>query len=314
MRAVRCVDSAAAVVEVDEPSGPGVKVRVVSSGICGSDHHLVELFNLPVTLGHEFAGVTDDGTAVAVEPIDPCWSCAPCRDGNYHRCVRGPATIIGIGRDGGMADTCVVPESAIVALPVGLAVRDACLVEPLAVAVHGVRRGEIRAEHRVGVVGAGAIGLTAVAASRAVGATVDLAARHDHQRLAGERLGALEMDAAAHDRYDVVIEAAGTKESMAQAVRAAAPGGTVVLLATYWGGLQVPAFEACNKEVTMVPAFQYNRVNDVREVEVAASLLASTPTIAEALITHRFPLDAAAEAFAVARDRSAGAIKVILEP
>lgn len=122
------------------------------------------------------------------------------------------------------------------------------------------------------------------------------------------------MAASANGKYDVVIEAAGTTESMEQAVRATAPGGKVVMLATYWGGLQVPAFDMCGKEVSLVPAWQYNRDDDARDVDVAASLLATTPSIADTLITHRFPLDAAAEAFAVARDRTAGAIKVVLEP
>jgi threonine dehydrogenase-like Zn-dependent dehydrogenase len=313
VRAVRCVEKTASVVDVAAPTGPGVRVRVASSGICGSDLHLVSLFGMPVTLGHEFAGHLDDGTAVAVEPIDPCRRCQPCLDGNYHQCVRGPGMILGVGRDGGMADVCVVPEGSIVALPSGLEARDACLVEPLAVAVHGVRRGGVRSEHRVCVIGAGSIGLCAVAAVAAVGASVDLVARHDHQRLAGERLGARSTGAGADNRYDVVIEAAGTNESMTQAVRAAAPG-TVVMLATYWGGLQVPAFDLCNKEVALVPAFQYNVANGVGDIELAAALLASMPAIAETLITHRFPLDAATEAFAAARDRSAGAIKVVLEP
>jgi 2-desacetyl-2-hydroxyethyl bacteriochlorophyllide A dehydrogenase len=289
-------------------------VRIVSSGICGSDHHLVELFPLPVTLGHEFAGFTDDGTAVAVEPIDPCRSCEPCLAGEYQRCVQGPAMIIGIGLDGGMADVCLVPENSIVPLPAGLDVRDACLVEPLAVAVHGVRRGRVRSDHRVGVIGAGTIGLCAVAALAPTGATVELAARHDHQRAAGDLLGAAEMPARTKGRYDVVIEAAGTSESMESAVRAAKPGGTVVMLATYWSGLQVPAIELCSKEVSLVPASQYSSADGVRDVELAASLLATTPAVAQTLITHRFPLDAATEAFAVARDRTAGAIKVVLEP
>jgi 2-desacetyl-2-hydroxyethyl bacteriochlorophyllide A dehydrogenase len=314
MKAVRRIDEAAAVVDVDPPTEPGVRVRVASSGICGSDLHLVDLFPLAVTLGHEFAGYLDDGTAVAVEPIDPCGECVACVDGEYQRCVRGPGIIIGIGRDGGMAEQCVVPERAIVALPSEIAISDACLVEPLAVAVHGVRRGGIREGDQVGIVGAGTIGLCAAAAARPLGASVDLAARHDHQRAAGDRLGAGEMDPRADNRYDVVIEAAGTSKSMRQAVRATRPGGTVVMLATYWGGLEVPAIEVCSKEVTMVPASQYSQAGGVRDVEVAAALLAGTPDIATTLITHRFPLDAAAEAFAVARDRTAGAIKVVLEP
>lgn len=315
MKAVRSVDATASVVDVETPIGPGVSVRVASSGICGSDLHFIDHFPLPVTLGHEFAGYLDDGTAVAVEPIDPCGRCAACAKGAYQLCDRGPAMTIGIGRDGGMAEHCVVPQSAIVALPDGLDVRDACLVEPLAVAVHGVRRGRIRAEDRVAVIGAGTIGLCAVAAIGNVGATADLAARHEHQREAGERLGAATTDRSAHARYDVVIDAAGTSESVHQAVRTTASGGTVVLLATYWGGLEVPAFELCSREISLVPAMQYNRADDgTREVDVAASMLANNPEIAQTLITHRFPLDAATEAFAVARDRTSGAIKVVLEP
>ena len=67
--------------------------------------------------------------------------------------------VIGVGIDGGMAEECIVPESSIVALPSGLSPRDACLVEPLAVAVHGIRRGDVRAAEQVAIVGGGAIGL-----------------------------------------------------------------------------------------------------------------------------------------------------------
>jgi 2-desacetyl-2-hydroxyethyl bacteriochlorophyllide A dehydrogenase len=314
MKAVRCKDAAATVVDVPEPSRAGLRVRIASAGICGSDLHLVGTFPLPSTLGHEFAGYLDDGTPVAVEPLDPCWGCDPCASGEYHRCVRGPGMIIGIGHDGGMAEVCVVPESSIVALPAGLDARDGCLVEPMAVAVHGVRRGGVRTGHRVGVVGAGSIGLCAVATARAVGSQVELAARHDHQRAAGEALGATPMAADAADRYDVVIDAAGTSESIADCVRAAKPGATVLMLATYWDGLKVPAFDLCGKEVSLVPAAQYSRVGDVRDIDVAATILAKSKHVADVLITHRFPLDAAAEAFAVATARGSGAIKVVLEP
>ncbi|HEX7095444.1 MAG TPA: zinc-binding dehydrogenase, partial [Acidimicrobiales bacterium] len=116
-------------------------------------------------------------------------------------------------------------------------------------------------------------------------------------------------------KYDVVIEAAGTADALATAVERCRPGGTVVLLGTYWtGGVEMPGQALCMKEVSLVPASMYGRVGPSRDMEVAASLLASQPEIASTLITHRFPLDAAAEAFVAARDRAAGAIKVVLEP
>jgi 2-desacetyl-2-hydroxyethyl bacteriochlorophyllide A dehydrogenase len=263
-------------------------------------------------MGHEFAGTLADGTPVAIEPITPCLECAACRGGDTQRCVRGPAMVLGVGVDGGMADECVVPESCLVRLPQGVAPRDACLVEPLAVAVHGVRRGHVHGNQRIGVIGGGSIGLATVVAAQAAGAEVDLAARHDRQRAAGDRLGA---GVLGEREYDVVIEAAGTSAAIAQAVERCRPGGTIVMLGSYWDGdVAVPGQALCMKEISLVPASMYGRVGPSRDIEVAATILASRPEIAETLITHRFPLDAAVEAFATARDRSAGAIKVVLEP
>jgi threonine dehydrogenase-like Zn-dependent dehydrogenase len=91
-----------------------------------------------------------------------------------------------------MADEIRVPARALVPLPSGIALRDALLVEALAVVVYALRRSGLRADQRVAVVGGGTIGLCAVAAARARGAEVALVARHDAQREAGERLGATE--------------------------------------------------------------------------------------------------------------------------
>ena len=314
MKAVRCVKHQVHVVDVPVPQGAGVRVRIASAGICGSDLHMVEAYPLRATLGHEFAGWLDDGTPVAIEPLDPCWDCSACLNGDYHRCVRGVASILGVGLDGGMAEQCLVAPSSIVRLPSGLDVRDACLVEPMAVAVHGIRRGAIRAGHRVAVVGAGAIGLCAVLSARATGAQVDLAARHDNQRNAGQKLGAGQLQEGAAEDYDVVIDAAGTDQSMRQCVALARAGGRIVMLGTYWDGLQLPADELCRREIDLVPAIQYNRAGPARDVDIAAALIANHPIIGQALITHRFPLEAAADAFATARERSNGAIKVVLEP
>jgi threonine dehydrogenase-like Zn-dependent dehydrogenase len=310
MRAVRCVAGAPTVVDSPSGSSEGVAVQVVSAGICGSDLHLLD-WNLPVVMGHEFAGRLADGTPVAVEPLAPCGTCAACREGNYQRCVTGPAMDMGVGRDGGMAEQCVVPATTLVKLPSGLEPRDACLVEPIAVGVHGVRRGHVHGGERVAVIGGGAIGQSALVAAQAAGAYVDLAARHEQQREVTARLGAGEI---AGD-YDVVLEAAGTADALGQAVELCRPGGTVVLLGTYWHGtVDMPGQTLCMKEVSLVPASMYGRAGAARDIDVAATLLAARPEIAPALVTHRFPLDAVAEAFATARDRAAGAIKVVLEP
>jgi threonine dehydrogenase-like Zn-dependent dehydrogenase len=309
VRAVRCTEGVAAVVEVPLPEGDGIRIRVASVGICGSDLHL-EQWNLPSTLGHEMAGFLPDGKAVSVEPMAPCGSCPECQSGSYNLCQLGPSMLIGTGRDGGMADECLVPASAIVPLAGGVPVGDACLVEPLAVAVHGIRRGRVGPGDRVAVVGGGSIGQLSLVAAQAVGATVDLEARHDHQRAVAQELGAGDVT----DRYDVVVESAGTESALLRSVELCRPGGRVVLLGTYWDTAALPGLQIGMTEIDLVPASMYARAGSVRDVDVAARLLADRPELGRLVITHRFPLDAVREAFAAGRDRSSGAIKVVLEP
>jgi threonine dehydrogenase-like Zn-dependent dehydrogenase len=311
MRAVQTRGKTVELVELPAPRGEGVRVRVASAGICGSDLHLLAGGSLGErVLGHEVAGTAEDGTPVAIEPLSPCGGCAPCVRGDYNLCERGPAMIHGVGCDGGMADEMRVPARALVRLASGVALADAFLVEPLAVVLHGLRRAGLRGGERVAVVGGGAIGLCAVAAARAAGAEVALVARHDAQRAAGERLGASGEPAGS---YDLVVEAAGSESAFARAAELARPGGRVSLMGTYWTPVPFPGFALCLKEVDVIPASLYARAGATRDVDAAAALLAATPELPRTVITHRFPLEAAPEAFATARDRRSGAIKVVLE-
>ncbi|MTB22165.1 MAG: alcohol dehydrogenase catalytic domain-containing protein, partial [Actinobacteria bacterium] len=286
MRAVRCPEGLPTVVDIPEPTGDGVLVTVASAGICGSDLHLLS-FGLPATFGHEFAGTLADGTPVAVEPIDPCHVCDACIDGNTQLCVRGPSMAFGVGRDGGMAEKVLVPISSIARLPVGVAASNGCLVEPLAVAVHGVRRGNIRGSDRVAVIGGGTIGQTALVVAQQTGAKVDLSARHERQIEAATRLGAGSLDG---NGYDVVIEAAGTASALAEAADRCRPGGTIVLLGSYWDGtVEMPGMAIGMKELTLVPAVMYGRSGPSRDVDVAATILAQRPELSDIIVTHRFP-------------------------
>jgi threonine dehydrogenase-like Zn-dependent dehydrogenase len=308
MRAVRSTIDGPAVVEVDEPTGDGVLMDVVSSSICGTDLGFVAMGPQDWTFGHEFAG-TVDGVAFAVEPNAYCGACHECRAGHTNRCT-GEHANLGIFVDGGLADRALVPERCLVALPDGLDVADACLIEPGGVAWHGVRRAALQPGERIVVVGGGSIGLLAVAAARRMGHDVDLEARHPHQRAAGERLGA----GTPSGEYDVVIEAAGTDSGLARCSELVRPGGRVILLGVYHGLVPVPGVPTLVKEIVWVGAMAYGRHDGIREVDEVAAMLAADEDIARTLITHRFPLDEAAEAFRVAADRASGAIKVALHP
>ncbi|MDG1944901.1 MAG: alcohol dehydrogenase catalytic domain-containing protein [Halioglobus sp.] len=312
MKAVRCCDKQVQVLDVPAPTGEGVTINVRSAGICGSDLHMVNAgFKLPSTLGHEVAGTLKDGRAVALEPVAPCGHCDMCVRGNYEYCRLSAGMVYGIGRDGGMAEQIIVPERSIVFLPNNVSASDACLVEPLAVAAHGIRMLDLKPDSRVAVIGAGAVGLAAAAVLTPFVATVDIAARHDAQKKAGEQLGA-GLDPSGE--YDFVLECAGTSDALAQAARLSKPGAIIVLLANYWEEVVFPGFEICLKGLKLFASYMYGRQGLVRDVEIAAQLLAQRPELPDIFITHRLPLDAAAEAFAIAGNRQAGAIKVVLEP
>ena len=310
MRAVRHTERGIEVRQVPPPTGPGVRVRVRSSSICGTDLVMTRGAPFPFTLGHEFAGVLDDGTAVAVEPIDSCGTCDQCAVGNHQRCRLGMEVFYGMGADGGLCDEVVVPPRCLHPLPPELPVADACLVEPTAVALHGLRAAGVEAGQRVAVIGGGSIGLLAVAGAKAAGADVDLLARHPAQIDAGRRLGA----GAPQGEYDLVVDAAGSSAALASALELARPGGAVLLLAVYFGEVPLLGVPLLSKEVTVLNAMAYSHHAGGSDFGAAVALLAAHPEIADTLITQRFPLDEAAEGFRTAADRAAGSIKVVLEP
>jgi len=310
MKAVRGKQGWVDLVDVDEPPGHGELLTMRSASICGSDFRYLE-FGSDFVLGHELAGVREDGTAVAVEGLFGCGTCEVCRSGRYNLCPAAIAGSLGALADGGMAEQFRAPAAHLIPLPDGLRVEDGSLVEPASVSWHGVRLGGTSAGRRVGVVGGGAVGLLAVAAARAQGADeIALEARYDHQRSIGERLGAR---VGCDGLYDVVVEAAGSPEALQRCTELVAPGGSIVILGVHLGPLPLDYHTIFMKEARIVPSLGYCTHAGGRDMEQAAQMLADRPEIANALVTHRFPLEDAEEAFRVARDRKAGAIKVVVE-
>jgi 2-desacetyl-2-hydroxyethyl bacteriochlorophyllide A dehydrogenase len=311
MRAVRSTDSGVQVIDVPPPDREGVRVRVRSAGICGSDLEMVRTGLSNSTIGHEIAGELDDGTAVAVHPFVACGDCEQCRAGRPYLCRMTMDTMLGVFTDGGMTDELVVDESCLAPLPEDVRVEDASLVEPTAVALHACNRAGVTDGMRVGVVGAGTVGLLCAAVARHLGADVGISARHDAQRNAAETFG-IATDVPRN--CDVVIDAAGTTSGFDDAVRRCRRAGTLVLVSTTWEAIPISFLNAQMREQTIIPAFVYGEAHGQREFDTAVGILADHPEIAPAMITHRFGLDEAPHAFEVAGDRAQGAIKVVLHP
>ena len=312
MKAVRSRDGGVAVVDVDEPPGMGEEVLDMrATSVCGSDLSYIRMGSTDI-LGHELAGLRADGTPVVVEAIYGCMECAQCQRGAYNLCPTHHTRALGIGADGGMAQHFRAPTERLVPIPSGLDLRDACIVEPTSVSWHALRLADTGPGKRVAVVGAGALGLLAVAGARRMGAEdVALEARHSHQREAGERLGA---HIGTSGTYDVVVEAAGSPESLAQCAQLVGPRGIISVLGVHFGPVQLDWMPLFFHEASVIPSLGYCAHDGVREFEEAAAMLAEEPEIARTVITHRFPIEDAREAFRVAAERSSGAIRVVIEP
>ncbi|GIJ61080.1 zinc-dependent alcohol dehydrogenase [Virgisporangium aurantiacum] len=307
-------------------------VRVTAVGLCGSDLHWYEdggigdaRITRPIVGGHELAGVVEggplDGVHVAVDPAIPCHRCDLCRRGHPNLCraldFAGHAT-----RDGGLQRYLAWPTVRLHPLPGALSDVDGAMLEPLGVAVHAVDLGHVPLGGSVAVIGCGPIGLLLIQVARAAGAARVVAADPlPHRRLAATARGADEVLDPADVGYasalaaftaglgvDVAFEIAGTDPAIAAAMDAVRPGGRVVLAgipATEASAF--PASVARRKGLTIV------MVRRMKEVYPRATALAVSGLVdVRGLVSHRFPLTEAGDAFetAVARE----GLKVVVQP
>jgi 2-desacetyl-2-hydroxyethyl bacteriochlorophyllide A dehydrogenase len=309
------------------PGAGEVLVRVRACGVCGTDlHYYHGVFpsapNVPP--GHEYAGEIvevgegvsgfEGGQRVAVEPLRNCRECTNCRTGNYHLCSK--RVLGGAAAPGAFAEYVTVPAYGLYPLPVGLDFEVAALAEPLAVAIHGLHIAGLTMGERVLVMGSGAIGLLTVLAARAAGASEVVATyRHDHQGRAAEAAGAARVvkadEVGGEKDFDVVVETVGgNAPTLSQALTSVRSGGRISVLGVFSQTSEINALMLMLKEVTMVGGITYCRPGRHSDFDVALGILASEPERARALITHRFPLEKAAEAFATAADKGTKSVKV----
>jgi threonine dehydrogenase-like Zn-dependent dehydrogenase len=325
-------------VAVPEP-GPGeVRVRLLACGICGSDLHFYHGGFYPpgIAPGHEMAGEIDalgdgvtgllPGQRVAIEPLFSCGECPACRSGQDVRC---PALqICGIHRSGGFAEFVCVPARRAFPVPSDLDPRLAALAEPMAVVVHGLRRGGFAPGQRVLVLGAGSIGLVAVLAARALGAADVLAtARHPHQAERAAALGASrvlresEADPNGLQKLgqelpiDLVVETVGgSADTVRLAVNAIRPGGTISVLGLFFAPLALDPLPLLLKEASLVWSNCYARAPGEPDFATATRLVADHRDALAPIATHAVPLDQIGRAFALAADKRSGAVKVSVLP
>lgn len=325
-------------VDVPEARPGGALVRVRNCGICGSDLHFYrgEFPTAPgMRLGHEISGevaavgegVIDfsPGQPVAIEPVEVCRTCEFCGSGRDQLCA--DRKFLGTMLPGAFAEYVEVPAYTLHTLPDEVDFEVGALVEPLAVAVHGLRQVDLSAGERVLVLGAGTIGLMALVAARAMGAAdVFVTARYEHQADAARALGATgvveaneqavgELTAAFDGRPpEVVVETVGGKaDTLSEAVTLAQAGGRVSILGIFSAPVTFNATVAVLKEVSLIGSITYGRPDSRSDFQVAVEIAAEQAEELRALITHRVALADIERGFATAADKSQESIKVMVE-
>src|SRR5271169_4270169 len=179
-----------------------VLIQVQACGVCGTDVHIVEgsaRSAPPVVLGHEYSGVVTDvakrvtgvsiGDRVAVDPNISCGTCFFCRRGLIHLCENLRA--LGVDRDGGMAEYCIVPLRQVYILPQAMIPEVAVFIEPVSCAIHGIDLAKIKTGDTVVIVGGGTIGLIMLQLVRLAGAArIVVVEPLQQKRLLATELGA----------------------------------------------------------------------------------------------------------------------------
>lgn len=274
MRAIRCeTPGELRLVEVERPDlkAGWVRVGIRHIGICGTDYHIYEgkhpFLKYPRIMGHELSGVVHDangaaglaeGDPVVINPYLPCYQCPACREGKTNCCET--LTVIGVHGDGGMTEELVMPEANLYKAE-GLSLRDAAMVEFLAIGAHAVRRTELKPGWRVLVVGGGPIGLGVAFFARIAGADVTVldAAADKLTSARGFGFGAATLDerdgaafkAAMGTGFDAVFDATGAIPAMNQAVGYCRNGGSLTLVGVVKGTLSWEDPEIHRRELTI---------------------------------------------------------------
>ncbi|WP_322015540.1 alcohol dehydrogenase catalytic domain-containing protein [Paraburkholderia sp. J12] len=322
-----------------EPLPGTVVIKVGAAGICGTDLHAYrkDASRHDRPHGHEYAGeIVEVGGGVSPARMGQrvtadsflnamCGVCEFCVGGNPFHCTHKALPF----RSGGFAEYVRVKDSATFDLPDSVDDALGALVEPLAVGVHAVRRIGVKPGMTGVVIGAGAIGLGAVAAALNAGATqVFVVARHAFQGELAKAIGAtdvLPVDlGAAINRVlqakphgvDFAIEAVGgSQPTLDQASRFVRPMGSVAIVGAFDPGFKgVELYPPLIKELTFHFSNCYGYLDNRHDFEIAIDLLAHKGDQLRGLITHQFPIDDAARAFQVADDKQSGAVKVQIQP
>lgn len=298
-------------IETPKPKENEVLVKVTYGGICGTDMMIYAGLHpravAPLTLGHEFCGIVanenghsqfNKNDRVVVEPLLSCGSCEACVSGQAQVC--SSLKYIGIDRDGGFAEYAAIPANRLRLLPESVDDQEAAMIEPLAVAIHTVRRSSLKIGDTVTILGAGPIGLLVGLIARQAGAARIIISDISPMRLqVAKELGFDVIDATKENIVDViksetngvgadiVFEVAGSQITADQMIDCIKFQGQIVVVSVFKQPPTVNLAAMHYREIGLLTT----RCYQPKDFTIAIEFLASGQLSLKPLISHVLPID-----------------------
>lgn len=281
-------------VPVPEIGDDSVLVKIGMIGVCGSDIHVYHgkhaFTRYPVTQGHEVSGEIIDfgknvkgfskGQKVTIEPQVVCGECYPCRHGKYNLCEN--LKVMGFQTTGTASTYFAAPAERVTLLPQNISFEDGAMIEPLAVAVHAVKRiGDVRGLN-VSVIGAGPIGNLVAQTAKSLGAAnvmitdisdfrLELAKKCNVDFAFNTKtidFGQAMLETFGPDKADVIFDCAGNDITIGQAIKYARKGSTIILVAVYAGMANVDLAVLNDHELDLNTTMMYRHEDYLQAIDL----------------------------------------------
>ena len=321
-------------IDVPKPAGNQVLVKIMKIGICGSDIHVYHgehpFTTYPVTQGHEVSGEIVElgsevtgffvGQKVTIEPQVYCGSCYPCRHGKYNLCEE--LKVMGFQTTGTASEFFAVDASKVTPIPQEMSYEEGAMIEPLAVAVHGVKQmGDVRGM-KIAVIGAGPIGNLVAQAAKGMGAEKVMITDVSDLRLKkaeecgidvcvntrNKDFGEALVEAFGPDKADVIYDCAGNNITMGQAIKYARKGSVIVLVAVFAGMAQIDLAVANDHELDIKSTMMYRHDDYVDAIR----LVQEDKVHLKPLISKTFPFKEYLDAYKYIDENRETTMKVII--
>ena len=322
-------------IETPVPKAGEVLIRIMKIGVCGSDIHVWHgkhpFTSYPVTQGHEVSGEIaalgagvenlEVGQKVTIQPQVVCGKCYPCRHGKYNLCET--LKVMGFQTTGVASEYFAVDAAKVTPLPQEMSFDEGAMIEPLAVAVHAVRKFGDMQGMRVAVLGAGPIGILVAQAAKGMGAESVLITDISDLRLEKARqcgvdfcvntretdFGEAMVSSFGPDKADVIYDCAGNNVTMGQAIRCARKGSTIILVAVFAGMAEVDLAVLNDHELDLNTTMMYRNEDYLEAIE----LVRAGKVDLKPLISKHFAFRDYAEAYRYIDENRETTMKVIID-